>query len=179
MRLGATFLTLPSVLLLMALAVRARGGAVPEFWSRYAAGFAGGLMGTVAYDGSRLIGLAWRFPGFAVIGKFGLLITGREEAGLLTLAVGWAYHLLNGGVFGISYALVAGRAPIPWGIAWGLFLEAAMLMTYPAAFGMDMSWGTAALTFSLVGHLCYGATLAALVRLLIPDVSSMFHEASI
>jgi hypothetical protein len=179
MRLGVPFLTLPSLLLLMALAVRARGGEAPEFWTRYAAGFVGGLIGTAAYDGSRLIGLAWRFPGFAVIGKFGLLITGREDAGLLTLAVGWAYHVSNGGVFGIAYALVAGRAAIPWGIAWGLFLEAAMLVTYPAAFGVDMSWGTAALTFSLAGHVCYGAALAALVRRLIPDTSSMFREGAI
>lgn len=160
MSMSVPFIVVPSILLMVGLAVLARRANVPTFWARYGAGFLGGLLATVFYDGSRLFGLFVNFPGFGVIHKFGQLITGIEELTVLTVSLGWLYHFMNGGVFGICYALVAGpRGNIWWGILWGLFLELGMFVTYPDAFGVMMSWGTAALTFSIIGHVFYGGVL--------------------
>lgn len=167
MRLSVQFLVPPSLLLLLALAVYARSWGAERFWALYAAGFAGGLTGTMVYDAVRAGGLLVRFPGFQVIHVFGMLITGQTEFTPVAAVCGWVYHFLNGGVFGIVYALIVGRGNVWWGIGWGLFLEGGMLLTYPKTFGIDMGWGSVALTFSLLGHLAYGATLAIAVRRLL------------
>jgi hypothetical protein len=167
MRLSVPFLVPPSLLLLLALAVYARSWGAPRFWALYAAGFAGGLIATIVYDAVRALGLFVRFPGFQVIHVFGMLITGQSEFTPVAAVLGWLYHFLNGGVFGIVYALIAGRGSVWWGMGWGLFLEAGMLLTYPKTFGIDMGWGSVALTFSLLGHLAYGATLAIAARRLL------------
>lgn len=174
MRLSVPFLTLPALLLLIALPLFARRIEAPAFFSRFSAGFVGGLVGTIAYDAVRAFGLAWRFQGFAVIHKFGLLITGRSDLTIPVAAVGWTYHVLNGGVFGITYALVAGRAAVGWGIAWGLLLEAAMIATYPSAFSINLGWGSVGLAVSLLGHVAYGTVLAMTVRRLLPDTTGLF-----
>ena len=158
-------LLVPSLLLLAALGVYTSRINVPAFWAFYSRGFIGGLVGTAAYDLTRLSGLLVKFTGFEIIHKFGLLITGSSELTWTAAAVGWAYHFLNGGIFGISFALMVGRhATVLIGIVWGLLLEIAMIIAYPRTFGIDMGWGTVGLAFSLLGHGAYGATLGYALR---------------
>lgn len=165
MKLAAEFFLPPSLLLLLALAVYAAKKPAPLFWHRYATGFIGGLIGTLAYDFIRVFGLAVKFPGFDVINKFGMLMVGENEFSFTAGVLGWGYHFMNGGVFGITFAFLAGpRANAWWGIAWSMLLEIAMVITYPAAFKLNMGWGTAALTFSILGHVGYGAVLGSYIR---------------
>ncbi len=165
MQFSVPFLVPPSLALMLALAIYARNVYVPTFWARYGAGFMGGLVATVVYDLVRVFGLLTKFPGFAVIHKFGILITGSSELTLTAGAMGWMYHFMNCVVFCIMYALVVcRRSNILWGTLWGLLLEVGMIATYPRTFGISMSWGTSALTFSILGHIGYGATLGILVK---------------
>jgi hypothetical protein len=160
LRFSVPALLVPSLVLLAALGIYASRVNIPAFWTFYSWGFIGGLVGTVAYDVTRVSGLLVKFTGFEVIHKFGLLITGSLELTWTAWIIGWAYHFLNGGVFGITFALMLGRrATVLTGIAWGILLEIAMVITYPPTFGIDMGWGSVGLTVSFLGHAAYGATL--------------------
>jgi len=169
---------LPCLMVLLVLAVVLRKRKVPVFWSRFAIGAAAGLLATVVYDGVRLAGLLVKFPGFEIIGKFGVLITGAANDTPLTIAVGWFYHFSNGTVFGIIYCLIAGRAPVWVAVAWGLVLEAGMLATYPSAFGVNMGARSPGLFWSVLGHIGYGAALGVLVRRWLPDAREVSRAAS-
>ena len=172
LKFSVPVLLVPSLLLLAALGVYASRVNVPAFWTFYSWGFISGLVGTVTYDLTRIFGLFVKFTGFDIIHKFGLLITGSSELTLISGTVGWAYHFLNGGIFGISFALMVGRhATVLIGIVWGLLLEAAMIITYPPTFGINMGWGTVGLTFSLLGHIAYGATLGHMLRRVVLTVA--------
>ncbi len=172
MSISVPLLVSPAVLLLFGIALYTSRFKNSFFSQCYRIGFLGGLLATIAYDVSRITGLFWRFQGFNVIHKFGMLITGKDEFTFLTASLGWLYHFMNGGVFGITFALIWGkRANVAWGILWGILLEIGMLLTYPRYFSMDMGVNSAAFIFSMLGHCAYGAVLGYLVkRILNPKV---------
>lgn len=128
---------------------------------RIGTGVIAGLAATAAYDVSRsLLVLLGSLPltPFETFRIFGQLIVGEGQQPELTLAVGTAYHVLNGVAFAVAYCIVLGGRNWRWGIAWGLGLEAAMLTVYPGWLRLDDVL-VEFTTMSFVGHLSYGIVL--------------------
>jgi hypothetical protein len=134
-------------------------------------GAVAGLVATVAYDASRwslvhLFGLG--VNPYGALSAFGdALLPGSRKAGWVPVA-GFGYHVLNGVSFGIAYTGLFRRRGALVGIAFGLGLEACMLAIYPG--WLDIKSLSEFTQMSIVGHVCYGATLGAVARkLLRPD----------
>jgi hypothetical protein len=143
----------------------------PVAVERIRAGLLAGLVATAAYDLARLVlveaaGLRiWPFDTFPL---FGRAILGDTAPPAAVLAVGVAYHYLNGACFAAAYALLFRRRTFALGVLWALGLEAAMLLVYPRwlpALGRVLGEFT---VVSLVGHLAYGTTLGLIVQRLPP-----------
>lgn len=75
--------------------------------------------------------------------------------------VGTVFHFVNGVTFAIAYAVWFGRRSWWWGIVFGLGLEAFMLAIYPG--WLDIRAIGEFTSISVVGHVCYGATLGGTV----------------
>ncbi|HEX8210893.1 MAG TPA: DUF6789 family protein [Longimicrobium sp.] len=132
-----------------------------HLWAQMRAGCIAGLAATVAYDASRLLLVQLgRLPlsPFETFGIFGQLIVGGGAPSWLTIGVGTAYHVLNGVAFAIGYCFLLGGRSWRWGVAWGLGLEAGMLVLYPGWLQLEAVMVEFA-TMSFVGHLCYGSVL--------------------
>ena len=161
-----TFVSLPGLLVVVVLAVYTRRADETLVWSRLKHGLAAGLAGTVVYDALRgavqLSGL-FSYNAFRAIPLFGSLITGLEPASVPAALAGWAYHFWNGISFAMMYALNAAGRPCLWGLAWAMFLEAAMVLTYPVAFGVPRS-DAGFLSISFIGHAAYGIVLGLWIQ---------------
>jgi len=161
-----SFVSLPALVLVIAIAVWARRVARRPFFNRLVVGLVAGLIATLAYDGVR-----WAiqetapldYDGFRSINIFGSLILSKPETALDARIAGWTYHFWNGVSFGVMYALVAGPARWYWGLAWGLALELMMISIYPVAFAIQRS-DPAFLAISMTGHAAYGAVLGLLAE---------------
>jgi hypothetical protein len=133
---------------------------------RARAGMLAGAGAVLAYDSVRLGMVALlhlHVRPLEALPYFGELIAGRGIDARTALAIGTCYHYANGVLFGTSYALFFARAPWWYGIAWGVALEAAMLLVYPQflSLGKVLAEFTAV---SLSGHIAYGAALGLLTR---------------
>ena len=161
-----SFVSLPALVLVIAIAVWARRVARRPFFNRLVVGLVAGLIATLAYDGVR-----WAiqetapldYDGFRSINIFGSLILSKPETALDARIAGWTYHFWNGISFGVMYALVAGPARWYWGLAWGVALELMMISIYPVAFAIQRS-DPAFLAISMTGHAAYGAVLGLLAE---------------
>ena len=159
-----SFVSLPALVVVLAIGVWARRVAREPFFNRLAVGVVAGFVATLAYDGVR-----WAiqetapldYDGFRSISIFGSLILGKPETAVDARIAGWTYHFWNGVSFGVMYALVAGAARWYWGLAWGMALEMMMIGIYPVAFAIQRS-DPAFLAISMTGHAAYGATLGLL-----------------
>jgi hypothetical protein len=123
-----------------------------------------GCIATIAYDLARLL-LVTLFPlhvrPFETFVQFGYAILGDTVSRSTALAVGTAYHYVNGIAFAIAYCLILGGRRWLYGVAWALALEAAMLAVYPN--WLDLRAVMAEFTLvSMIGHLSYGSTLGVL-----------------
>lgn len=157
---GAAFISLPGMVLLLAIGVHAGRTSRGLLFNRLVVGAAAGLIGLLAYDGVRLLAqlvLPFEFNGFRTMELFGTYMTGLPGTHPGAVAAGWGYHITNGLTFAIAYAVVAGPARWWWGLAWGTVLEVAMLVVYPAIFQIETVAGF--VTISVVGHVAYGAAL--------------------
>lgn len=127
-------------------------------------GAVSGLVATIAYDLSRT-GLALFDPSpynpFEAISMFGILLAGEQASTSVVIAVGFAYHFVNGVTFGAAFALLSRKGGVLRGIVWGLGLEAFQLALYPG--WLDIRAYQEFARISAAGHLVYGATLGALV----------------
>jgi len=123
-----------------------------------------GLLATFAYDLVRVPVAHAGLPVFKAISYFGTILLDQPTPTLASEAAGWAYHVSNGVGFGLMYAALV-REPRLWSaVAWGLLLEAAMLVTpYAEVFGYKV--GTEFLAITIGGHVCYGIGLYAGLRL--------------
>jgi hypothetical protein len=135
------------------------------FWRRFAAGLTAGLAGLVAYDAVRYA--VYRsdlldYQPFHAIPILGSLITGQPPSAPASALAGWIFHAWNGFSFAIIYALIAGPARWPWGVAWAMVLEAGMLVSYPSFLAIRASASFVAV--SLIGHAAYGAALGLVVQ---------------
>ena len=161
-----SFVSLPALVVVVAIGVWAQRVARQPFFSRLAVGVAAGFIATLAYDGVR-----WAiqetapldYDGFRSISIFGSLILSKPETALDARIAGWTYHFWNGVSFGVMYALVAGPARWYWGLAWGMALEMMMIGIYPVAFAIQRS-DPAFLAISMTGHAAYGAVLGLLAE---------------
>jgi hypothetical protein len=157
---GAVLVTLPGMILLMAIGVWTKRTDRDVFLNRLGVGAAAGALGLAAYDGIRAL-VQWALPigfnGFRAIELFGQFMTGLPASDPRSLAAGWAYHVSNGLTFAIAYAVVAGPARWWWGLAWGMVLETATVLVYPAVFRIGTIPGFVAV--SMVGHAAYGAAV--------------------
>lgn len=155
-----SFVTLPGLVLLSSITVWSGRSDRVLLANRLLTGFAAGAAGLVVYDAMRLAVqevLPVHFDAFYSMKVFGTLMTGLPPTSALGQAAGWSYHITNGLTFAVIYALVAGPARWPWGLAWGLLLEIAMIVVYPAIY--HPSSRTAFLAVSIAGHAAFGATL--------------------
>ena len=161
-----SFVSLPALVLVIAIAVWAQRVSREPFFNRLLAGLVAGFIATLAYDGVR-----WAlqetapldYNGFRSISIFGSLILSKPESALDARIAGWTYHFWNGISFGVMYALVAGPARWYWGLAWGMALELMMISIYPVAFAIQRS-DPAFLAISMTGHAAYGAVLGLLAE---------------
>ena len=155
-----TFVSLPGLVLIVAVLVRTRNTDRHLFFNRLAIGLTAGLVGLVPYDLVRWIVqvvFPVNFDAFAAFPTFGHLMTGQPLHSSTAQMAGWAYHVSNGLTFGVIYTLLAGPARWWWGLLWAACLEAAMLLVYPSL--LHPASMTAFVIVSIVGHACFGTTV--------------------
>lgn len=128
-----------------------------------AIGFWGGLLGTVAYDLSRvpfLVLLGQRV--FAPINVYGIWLADAAHSSRFTDLLGWSYHFSNGITFGIMYALFMRGRHWLWAIVWAFLLETiAILSPFSTIFNLSGNYG--AIGIAYLGHVAYGLPLGWLV----------------
>jgi hypothetical protein len=132
-------------------------------------GAAAGIVATVGLEivritSFRLGGMPGDLPRL-----MGVLLTDRFMYGPSTLSdvLGWAYHFLNGGVFGLIFAVLLGRRPVGWFIGYGVLVGVGFLAS-PAVTSMGIgSLGLAMPSMPatvIAAHVVYGWALGVLYR---------------
>jgi hypothetical protein len=160
-----TFFGVPSMLLLLILAVLGRRLDAEAFLTCLVVGAAGGLVATLAYDAFRLAlrttGL-FAYDGFKAIYIFGSWISGQPATSAPAAVAGWFYHFWNGVSFGIFYALIAGRRHWFYGVGYGAIMESVMLGLFPVFLRITDQTGFIAV--GMLGHIVYGAVLGLVTQ---------------
>jgi hypothetical protein len=129
------------------------------------AGLVAGGPALVAYDLSRLMVselAAFEIGPFDAFPHFGAALIGEDAPAMARRVVGATFHVVNGMSFAVAFAIVFRAKGILVGIAWGLGLEAAMLGVYP--WWLQIEQIGEFIGLSVIGHVCYGATLGAVTR---------------
>ncbi|PYV74207.1 MAG: hypothetical protein DMG96_20800 [Acidobacteria bacterium] len=132
--------------------------------ARISTGLWAGILATLAYDLIRVVIVRaghLTFLPFHAFYLFGQLIAGKNVSAHTALAIGTAYHYMNGIMFSIAYCyFLAGRK---WllGIGWSLSLEIIVLIVYPAWLGLQGMMAEFTVV-SLCGHLAYGSVLGVI-----------------
>jgi len=161
-----TAISLPALVLTLALSVWAGRVGRLLFLRRLYAGFAAGLVATLAYDavrGAIMLAVPGDFNPFRALPNFGALILDTSAQTTGAHVAGWLYHFWNGISFAVNYALVAGGARFYYAFVWAMFLETMTLLVYPNAFAVSRS-DAAFVGVSFVGHAVYGTTMGVLCR---------------
>ncbi len=163
MRAAILALLLPAALALAGLALWARAKGQHELYHRIVAGAWAGGLATLLYDLVR-VPVVWSgVPVFKAISYFGTVILSTPSPTLSSEMIGWTYHFSNGIGFGIMYAALFEK-PRWWSaVAWGLFLELAMLLTpYAEVFGYKVT--SKFLGITIGAHVVYGLALWLALR---------------
>ena len=180
MRTFTLFISLPALLMLLALAFADRANGTQRLWRGVAIGSVAGLIAAIAYDVFRVpfvfantLGLAQVVPQlrlFKVFPRFGAMILGQPldqtTYSLAAHLTGWTYHFSNGLTFGIMYLAMIGDANKRhwgWAVLLAAGLELGMLFTpYPTLFGIHTTAQFVSVT--LAAHIVFGVVLGLLVR---------------
>lgn len=169
----ARWLLLPSVgLLVTVIAVTwARGHRA--LGRRMLAGLAAGAVATLGLEAVRLTGFhLGGMPG-DMPKLLGVLLTDRFMLGPSTLSniAGYAYHFWNGATFGLVFAVVFGRRPLRWAVAYALLIGSGFLAS-PAVEAMGVGFFAARMPAMIVtvyvAHLVWGPALWLLLRRWLP-----------
>lgn len=180
MRQFARFVFLPSLLVLLAIAVFDRIRSNGSLWRGVMIGLTGGLLAAVAYDVFRLpfvFAREWGSAGvvppmnlFKVFPRFGAMILGQPvEQGSYSLAaqlIGWLYHFSNEATFGVMYLAMIGdsaRQHWAWAVLMAVGLELGMLLTpYPQVFHIPIT--PRFIVVTAAAHAIFGVVLGIFVR---------------
>jgi hypothetical protein len=137
-----------------------------------AIGATGGFIATLAYDLSKAALSVFDpspYNPFHAIRVFGELLAWPGAGETAIVALGSAFHLLNGTMFGVAYVFLFARGgaisvlrALGTGVAWGTFLETFQLTLYPG--WLDIRFYQEFATISALGHVVYGATLGTIAR---------------
>jgi hypothetical protein len=175
MRNFTFFVSLPALVVLIALALLDRAKGTRRLWRAVLTGAAAGLVAAVAYDVFRLpfvyannLGIQHVVPAlklFKVFPRFGAMILGQSleqpHYSMAPQLVGWAYHFGNGLTFGIMYAAIIGNVTkhrLLWAALFAVGLELAMLFTpYPAFFQIPLT--STFVIVTLAAHLVFGIVM--------------------
>jgi hypothetical protein len=179
MRTFTLFIFLPTLLVLVVLAVTDRWLGDRRLWRGVVVGVTAGLLAAIAYDVFRLpfvFANTWgidpvvpQMDLFKVFPRFGAMILGEplEQTNYSATAhwIGWAYHFSNGATFGVMFVAMIGEAMRRhwgWAALMAVGLELAMLLTpYTQVFGIHLSPTFVLVT--LTAHLIFGAAMGAVV----------------
>jgi hypothetical protein len=126
-----------------------------------AIGAAAGLVGTVAYDAVRYtlkIAGHTKHP-FKAIELYGTVLVGPSYVGSAT---GWTFHFWNGVMFGIFFHQLIRCHTLLHAIAWGMFLELALVATVPKLLKFTIT--DEFITLGIIGHVFYGVGLWATIH---------------
>ncbi|HEY2765993.1 MAG TPA: hypothetical protein VGJ13_18580 [Pseudonocardiaceae bacterium] len=162
-----SFVTLPGMIFLLCVQVRAGRAGRPLIVNRLRVGFVAGIIGLVAYNGARwVVGtlLSLSASPFYSIVIFGSLITGKPTGSTTAAVAGWLYHISNGVSFGVMYTLIAGPARWWFGLAWGATLELAMLGIYPSSTILHPPALAPFIVVSLTSHALFGAVVGVVAQ---------------
>jgi hypothetical protein len=163
MSVSVTFIAIPATLAVIAIWIYAKRTGRKEFADLLMVGAFAGLIGTFAYDLSRVPFHIFGQRIFAPISAYGVWILDAPMSSRFTEVVGWAYHFWNGIMFGVMYAmLMAGRSWL-WAVLWGCGLETiAFVSPFGRIFGLWGNWS--AIGVAYLGHVAYGIPLGKLIQ---------------
>jgi hypothetical protein len=171
--LVSTILFHRSLRITLALAAATVGSSAAGIWRRSTPhtkailrerarfGLLAGLMGTASYDATRwllVFALGYRVNPFGALPLFGWSLLGPGASSPEAWIIGFIYHLSNGTLFGISYAVLLGQRSWWVGIVWALGLEVAMMSLYPMWLSLRSVMGEFTL-MSITGHVAYGTVV--------------------
>jgi hypothetical protein len=160
-----SFATAPGIIFLLCVQIWAGRARRPLIVNRLRVGFVAGLIGLLAYNGTRwVIGMLLSTSPFYSIFIFGNLITAKPGESMAAAVAGWLYHISNGVTFGIIYTLIAGPAHWWFGLAWGAVLELAMLIIYPASTILQPRALAPFVIVSLASHALFGAVIGMVAQ---------------
>ncbi len=173
MHFWGKYFLLPSLLVLVSLVgfLKLRG-IYPRLSNRILIGCGAGAAATGVLDLIRLTGfhLGW-MPG-NMPRMFGVLLLDRMAEGptLGSDILGYFYHYWAGACFGLTLALIVGRAKWWHGLVWGLLIEVGMMTTAPMVVAMDTGYfglkfkdGWQVLATSVPAHVAFGVVLGMLL----------------
>jgi hypothetical protein len=177
----AVRLLVPSILLLVAVAVVAVRRGHRGLVRRMIAGAACGAAATLGLEAVRL-------PSFLLGGMpgnlprlMGVLLTDRFMLGPSALSdvLGYAYHFWNGASFGLIFAVLFGRASWRWTSIYGLAIGLGFLAG-PAVRAMGVGFlglQMPAMTVTVVvAHLAYGVLLGLCLRRSLPEAGGLLAD---
>lgn len=166
----AVWVLIPSLVVLVAILVLASVRGRRRLVNRILGGGAAGLAATVGLEAVRIASFRvfHGMPG-SMPELLGVLMLNRFMVGpsVLSNVVGWSYHLWNGITFGIVFAVLVGRKPIPWALGYAEMVGIGFLVS-PAVTSMGigfMGLGMPAMPVTVVvAHTVYGLILGVFCR---------------
>jgi len=143
--------------------------------SKFTAGAVAGIIGGIVF-GMMMQMMNAPTPDGGSMPMMGMV---AKVVGSSSLAVGWAYHLLNSVVIGVLFALILGGrvggkgSGAAWGAAWGIvwwivggLLIMPLMLGMPAFAPLTMPGMQSVAMGSFMGHLIFGAIMGLSFALL-------------
>lgn len=163
MNIGVLFVAVPSSLIVLGLYFYSKRSGKEPFADLLLTGAFAGLIGTFAYDISRVPFHLLGQRIFAPISAYGVWIADANMSSSITEVIGWSYHFWNGIMFGIMYAMFMTNRAWWWAIIWGCLLETiAFVSPFGRIFGL---WGNpVAVGIAYLGHIAYGIPLGMMIQ---------------
>jgi len=143
--------------------------------STFTAGAVAGIIGGIVF-GMMMQMMSAPTPDGGSMPMMGMV---AKVVGSTSLAVGWAYHLLNSAVIGVLFALILGGrvggkgSGAAWGAGWGIvwwivggLLIMPVMLGMPAFAPLTMPGMQSVAMGSFMGHLIFGAIMGLSFALL-------------
>ncbi|MBX9568390.1 MAG: hypothetical protein K2X77_05815 [Candidatus Obscuribacterales bacterium] len=163
MNVGVLYVAVPSSLVVLGLYFYCKRAGKEPFADLLFTGAFAGLIGTFAYDVSRVPFHLFGQRIFAPISAYGVWIADANMSSRFTEVIGWSYHFWNGIMFGVMYAMFMTNRAWWWAVIWGCLLETiAFVSPFGRIFGL---WGNPlAIGIAYLGHVAYGIPLGMMIQ---------------